>query len=535
MGNDIANQELEHRVSIAQDAFNHLGQGISVFDSNLKLVFFNDYFSKLLGFPDGFIHEDISFSELIRFNAERGEYGPGDIESQIAERVELAKQFTAHSFERVRPDGVVIQVEGNPMESGGFVTTYTDITDKIRREKLLTNILETSPAGFALSRAEDGYISFCNERLAQLHGYPRSEMMGSKASDLYADPKQRTALMVTLRREGVVQDREITFKRRDGTLFDALISLRATMNENVPSMFAWVYDISNLKKMQEEKRELEAELNQAQKLEAVGQLAGGIAHEINTPSQYVWDNLRFLSTSHVELTSVLIRCLQIIDELRGTPGFAEKFQELDELIVENDLDYLLEEIPLAASQAITGITEISRIVNAMKEFSHPGGAEKSFVDLNHMIENTATISRNEWKHLAKVEFDFDENLPQVCCLPGDVNQVFLNLLVNAAHAIDAAKKEEEGEIRITTSARDGQVTVVVADNGSGIPKEIQEKVFDPFFTTKSVGKGTGQGLSIARNIVVKKHHGHLSYQSREGEGTKFVIQLPIDGADVGKK
>ncbi len=358
-------------------------------------------------------------------------------------------------------------------------------------------------------------------------------MVGVKALDLYADPKQSKLLLDRLKVDGsAVQDYEITFVKKDSTSFDALFTLHATTHDDAPSMFFWVYDISKFKVMQNQKVELERELNQAQKLEAVGQLAGGIAHEINTPSQYVWDNLRFLSTSHVELTSLLIQCLEVIHELKDTEGMSDKIKDIDDLCDSVDLEFLLGEVPIATSQAITGISEIARLVRAMKEFSHPGNAEKSFMDLNHMIENTVTISRNEWKHLATVEFSFDMQLPRVCCLPGDLNQVFLNIVVNAAHAIDSNSKEVEGEIHISTKVDGVFVVVSISDNGSGIPKSIQQNIFEPFFTTKDVGKGTGQGLAIARSIIVKKHHGTICCDSVEGEGTVFTIRLPIDGEGV---
>ncbi|MCW8890347.1 MAG: ATP-binding protein, partial [Sedimenticola sp.] len=251
------------------------------------------------------------------------------------------------------------------------------------------------------------------------------------------------------------------------------------------------------------------------------------AHEINTPSQYVWDNLKFLQDAHKDLRDLLESCLALVakaDEQGILHNECESIREKAEAI---DHDYLLNEVPTAIEQSVTGISDISRIVLAMKEFSHPGESSRSTVDINHMLENTLTISRSEWKQVAQVETALDPSLPHIRCQPGEINQVFLNLLVNAAHAIEEAQLNAPGLIRIKTFQRDNQVIIEIGDNGRGIPEAVQEKVFEPFFTTKEVGKGTGQGLSIARNIVVKKHRGEIYFTCNENRGTLFTVALPI--------
>ncbi|WP_428624057.1 PAS-domain containing protein [Sedimenticola sp.] len=524
--------DVSYLVEIARDAFGHLVQGISVFDENLSLVFFNDRFSELLDFPKGLIKVGTNLDELFRYNAERGEYGPGDIGTQVQERVILAKQFQPHSFQRQRPNGTILQIDGSPLSSGGFVTTYTDITEKEQYEAFLKSVIEASPAGFGISRQSDGKLSFLNTRLAEMFQIPVREMIGLQARTLYTHPETRNEILGKIQQEGQVNDIEAQFKRRDGSNFPALISLNPTTYQNEPSLFAWLYDISNLKQAQEQQSALERELNQAQKLEAIGQLAGGIAHEINTPSQYVWDNLKFLHDAQKDFRGLLDLCLTQIEQMTDSPAQQAACERIDRYKAEIDLDYLLEEVPTAIDQSIKGISEISRIVLAMKEFTHPGGDNgKATVDINHMLENTLTIARNEWKHLAKVELDLDNSLPYVKCNPGELNQAFLNLLVNAAHAIEARGPGTPGVITIQTQQWENQVIIRIGDNGSGIPASIQDKIFEPFFTTKEVGKGTGQGLSITRNIVVKKHGGDLSYVTEAGQGTTFRIALPILGND----
>ncbi|MBE0533971.1 MAG: hypothetical protein IH626_24370 [Rhodospirillales bacterium] len=280
---------------------------------------------------------------------------------------------------------------------------------------------------------------------------------------------------------------------------------------------------------------LESELRDAQKLEAVGQLAGGIAHEINTPSQYISNNLTFLAEAHATLFALVRGCLALVDDLKDREDLAGRMREIDNLRRGADLDFLTAEIPSATEQSIFGIKQISRIVLAMKEFSHPGAQGKALTDLNRAIENTITISRNEWKHVAQVETDFDPALPAVICLPGEITQVLLNLLVNAAHAVrEAGRDAGNGCIRIATSIEGDAAVVKVEDNGTGIPEAIRGKVFNPFFTTKAVGKGTGQGLTIARDIVVNKHGGSIRFETLTGKGTTFIVHLPIRGVVKGR-
>jgi signal transduction histidine kinase len=200
-----------------------------------------------------------------------------------------------------------------------------------------------------------------------------------------------------------------------------------------------------------------------------------------------------------------------------------------------DIGYLLDEIPKAIQQSTEGVTRVSALVSAMKEFSHPGTKQKIPLDLNHAIESTLTVARNEWKYVADVETDFDPFLSPVPCVPGEFNQAILNLIVNAAHAIAdvvGIGNSGKGKIRIQTRNCPEWVEIRIQDTGTGIPKSIQSRVFDPFFTTKQVGKGTGQGLSIAHSVIVDKHEGSIHFETEEGKGTKFVIRLPFGGKSL---
>jgi PAS domain S-box-containing protein len=276
---------------------------------------------------------------------------------------------------------------------------------------------------------------------------------------------------------------------------------------------------------------LEQQVNQANRLEAVGQLAAGIAHEINTPTQYVADNTTFVKSSCEPIMQLLTLCQTMRHEAATGSISPSLLSRFDELVKTCDLPYLEKELPNAIDQSLEGLRRISRIVKAMKEFSHPGSNEKLPVDINRSIETTITVARNEWKYVAEVVTDLDSSLPSVPCLQGEFNQVILNLLVNAAHAIagvvgDGGKKK--GKITVTTRKLDDSVEISIHDTGAGIPIEVQPRIFEPFFTTKPVGKGTGQGLSLAHSTVVKRHHGQIWFESTAGEGTTFFIRLPLE-------
>ena len=279
-----------------------------------------------------------------------------------------------------------------------------------------------------------------------------------------------------------------------------------------------------------ERRHLEEQLRQAQKLEAIGQLAAGIAHEINTPTQYVGDNTTFLKQSWTAISELARAAERVEKESRNGGAFPEAWQALRHSIQEADLDYLLEEIPRALEQSLEGVQRVAKIVRAMKEFSHPGKEEKSPLDINRAIETTITVARNEWKYVAEVETTCDAGLPLVECHAGEFNQVILNLLINAAHAIrevvgDGSKGK--GKIRVATRHEPGWVEISIQDNGCGIPEEIRSRVFEPFFTTKPVGQGTGQGLALAYTTIVRRHGGSLWFESAPGKGTTFFIHLPV--------
>lgn len=327
------------------------------------------------------------------------------------------------------------------------------------------------------------------------------------------------AIVLTLREGSTVLS--WTHRARDGKEFKAsLLLMRMELNGGT-IIQATIRDLTA-------QQQLEAELAQARKLEAVGQLAAGIAHEINTPAQFVGDSLHFLADCFHDTLALLDRHEAGLAALPDSPATAALAAELAAARLDADLDYIRENADPAFARAHDGVHRIATIVGAMKEFAHPDEREKSPADLNRALENTLTIARNEYKYIADVDTDFGD-IPLVTCRLGELNQVFLNLLINAAHAIADAAGDggDRGKISVRTRVVDDMVRIDVADTGNGIPEAIRERVFEPFFTTKAVGRGSGQGLAIARSVIVDKHGGAIDFRSEMGRGTTFTVLLPV--------
>jgi two-component system NtrC family sensor kinase len=272
------------------------------------------------------------------------------------------------------------------------------------------------------------------------------------------------------------------------------------------------------------------QLRQAQKMEAIGRLAAGVAHEINTPTQYVGDNTQFLKNSFQGVVKVIEAHRAVFNAARNGPVSSELINCVERAETESDLAYLLQQIPSAIDETLEGVDRVTKIVRAMREFSHPGTSEKCPTNINKAIETTATVARNEWRYVADLTLDLDSELPLVPCFASEFNQAILNLVVNAAHAIgDVIKKQPgtKGTITISTRRNGDDVELRIADTGSGIPASVQPRIFEPFFTTKPVGEGTGQGLAFVYSTIVKKHGGHVGFETESGKGTTFVLRLPL--------
>jgi two-component system, NtrC family, sensor kinase len=385
-------------------------------------------------------------------------------------------------------------------------------------------VMMTTPAG---------EIVWANSALVEMLGYAdESELKQLQASQLYTDAREReNRVRPLMQQNGALHNIELRFKKKDGTSITVLTSLRSVPSEQHGTLFEGVFtDVTELRNALEKTRQLEAQLLMAQKLEAIGQLASGIAHEINTPIQFVGDNTHFLRDSFSELTGILTEHRETIQAKIDGNAPQEILPALDAINGKAHLERLLAEIPQALTETFDGIERVAETVRAMKEFAHPDDGEMAAVDINQTIQTTLVVARNEYKHIADIVTDFGD-LPEVYCRKGEINKVVLNLVVNAAHAMDGAgngrggKSTKRGTITLTTRESGEDVIITVADTGCGIPPAVLTRIFDPFFTTKPLGKGTGQGLAIAKSII-RDHGGRLEVASTVGKGTTFTITLP---------
>lgn len=409
--------------------------------------------------------------------------------------------------------------------------TVEDITERKRNEEVmhrLSQVVEQSPVSVVITDLM-GDIIYVNRRFTEISGYTVDEILGKNPRILksgFSSPEVYRQLWdaITSGEEwhGVFHNR-----KKNGALYweSAVIGPIKNHHGTITHFLAIKEDISD-------KLALESQLRQSQKLEAIGQLAAGIAHEINTPIQYVGDNTTFFKESWKRLAGLLTAAQKLREEITPELVSQTSIEDFDRCSRDADVEYLTRDIPRAIEQTLEGVQRVSQIVRAMKEFSHPGSMEKRAIDLNRAIETTLTICRNEWKYLATVETHLDPDLPLVPCIEGEINQVLLNLIVNGAQAISEVVSGEGSMGKITLSTcRDGDwAQVSIADTGTGIPEHIRGRVFDPFFTTKEVGKGTGQGLMLAHTVVVTKHGGQIWFDSEIGKGTTFFVRLPISVA-----
>ncbi len=464
-------------------------------------------------------------------------YEPSEREAFVA-KIRSERSFSNHEMRLRRKDGQALWViasftvvEDESGADGIIEGTLVDITERKRAEKELrltqSSLEDASDAIYWIN--PQGRIVYVNESACRSLNRCREELLSLSIPDInpivpkemwekfWAEVKTRGSMTF-----------ETSHQTKQGRAFPVEVTANYLEFDGQEYSFAFVRDIT-------ERRALESQLRHSQKMEGIGQLAAGIAHEINTPTQFVTDNLTFLRDSWKSTHELLEQYRGAIRNVGAAlPGDAAAALQKAEKGC--DLDFIISEVPRAIDQSLDGARRVAKIVGAMKEFSHPDSADKTATDLNKAIESTITVARNEWKYVSEIVTEFEENLPAVVCYPGDINQVVLNLIVNAAHAIKEKIKEgEKGTITVGTRKRDAEVEISVKDTGSGIPDAIRNRVFDPFFTTKEVGKGTGQGLALAYTVVVKKHGGKIWFETEVGQGTSFFVTLPIQPSDAAKR
>jgi two-component system, NtrC family, sensor kinase len=406
--------------------------------------------------------------------------------------------------------------------------------NKLRRSEELFSVITNSIVDLLSIIDSTGKRLYASPSYQRVLGYSEEEMAGLDLSDLvHLDDRSKIQeALARLFSEGTSEGLEYRVRHKNGAylVFESNAACIRDTQSGVPQAVFVARDVTARKQAEAEHNQMEMQLRQAQKLESIGQLAAGIAHEINTPTQYIGDNTIFLRDAFKALGEVVVAHQALLARYESGDFTTEEISAVRRQFDNADLGYLLEEIPKAIIQTMEGVKRVTRIVGAMKEFSHPGSDTKTRTDLNRAIESTVTVCRNEWKYVADLELDLAPDLPFVLCLPSDFNQAILNLVINAAHAIEDARSGDsktKGLIRISTRQVDEVVEIRVQDTGCGIPAGIQSRIFDPFFTTKVVGKGTGQGLAIVHSVIVEKHKGSISLESNVGEGTTFVLRLPL--------
>lgn len=311
-----------------------------------------------------------------------------------------------------------------------------------------------------------------------------------------------------------------------GSLRDTIFHRNSIQDEagRILGIVGAIIDITDQKQAERDRMEMQARVMQAGKLEAIGQLAAGIAHEINNPIQFIGDNSLFV---HDSIRGILA-ALHSLSQFKHQEGdSAERQREIERIIDELDVDFLSAELPQALSDTQEGVRRVAQIIAALREFSHPDGKAKTLTDLNFNIQNTVTITRSEWRSIAELHCELDPDLPRIQCHSGAINQVLTNLIINAAHSIrEIHAQRPKGLITVRSTFDADTVQIHVEDNGNGIPVAIQKRIFDPFFTTKPIGQGTGQGLYLCHMIVVKDHGGTIRFETQEGCGTTFTVTLP---------
>lgn len=376
---------------------------------------------------------------------------------------------------------------------------------------------------------------YVNHGAVRQTGYSEQELLLMSPKDIRTDYDEKTfreMFQPLLDGTKAALAHETVFWHKDGYAFPVEIRVQYIDIEGGEGRFVLIgHDISEREREEKEKKKMETRLLHSQKLESVGQLAAGIAHEINTPTQYVETNVEFFADAFKDINNLMEKLRDLLALLKEKEGNSELIAEFERELEDFDWDFLSHEIPLSISQSREGLKRVAKIVLAMKTFSHPGSKEKSPANINEILETTLIVARNEWKSVADVQMDLEADLPAVPCHPDEMGQVFLNILVNGVHSI--VEKQERGDeagkglIAIRSLRNDGWVEVRITDSGLGIPDFIHDRIFDPFFTTKEVGKGSGQGMAIARDVVVTKHKGTIAFETEQGKGTTFIVRLPL--------
>jgi PAS domain S-box-containing protein len=384
-------------------------------------------------------------------------------------------------------------------------------------------------AGDSIFIVQDDTLKFSNPKTHEITGFSAAELAKIPLADLiHPEDRDKVFQEYQIRLRGEKKSDALSFRiiNKAGKEIWTQLNISPVIWDGLPATLNLLRDISQLKQAEEEKKRIETQLLHSEKMASIGQLAAGVAHEINNPTGFVSSNLKTLSEYIQDLSDLTKEYRKLVETLKQNPdtdgillAVSDEVKRISELEEEIDLDFVLKDIFELIEESREGTERIKKIVLDLKDFAHPGDDKTKLADINKNMDSTINVVWNELKYKANVVKDYGD-LPQVKCYPQLLNQVFLSLLVNAAQSI-----EKRGEIKIKTRANNGNVEIIISDTGSGIPKENLPRIFDPFFTTKKIGQGTGLGLNVAYNIV-KKHQGEIDVKSDVGKGTMFIIRIP---------
>ncbi|TVT46800.1 MAG: PAS domain S-box protein [Denitromonas halophila] len=527
-------------ISVLMD---NLPVGVALVDDAFTVRIFNRKARQLLDFPDSlFASRMPTLRELFLFNAQRGEYGDGDPEVHADALVERSRKREPHQFERDRPDGSVLDIRGEPLPGGGFVTIWTDITARKRAEReaeararQLDLVMNKVPGKLSFFDADLRCV-YSNQRELVFGGVATGEE-GKTLRELVGDvvfPEIEGHFRRTLNGESTAYHRQFT--RPDGSVGYLQVSSapHRAPNGDVIGVFTIGQDVTELMQTEEALKQRNAELEaanaalatthqhlvQTEKLASIGQLAAGVAHEINNPVGFVSANLSTLGGYVGKLLALAEVSERSLREV--LPAGSPALVAFEAACADADLDFVRDDIVALLDESRDGLDRVRRIVQDLRDFSRAGGNDQwQMASLEAGLNATANIALTDMKHRVTVSRAYGD-IPEVACLPSQLNQVFLNLIVNAGHAIT-----DTGTISLRTGVSEdaAEVWVEVADSGCGIPAEHLSRLFDPFFTTKPVGQGTGLGLALSYGIV-EKHGGRIEVRSTVGEGTTFRVSIP---------
>jgi two-component system NtrC family sensor kinase len=533
----IVRKQSEDALRLQTSALEAAANGIVITDLDGRIAWVNPAFTQLTGYGE---------REAIGKGSSLFKSGRHDSEFYKKLWVTILEGHVWHGeLVNRRKDGTlydeemtITPVRDNKGDIRNFVAIKRDITQRKWAEETLRSreesfraLTDHSPDGVARFDRNLRFV-YANPAVQKTVGVPLEQLMGRTGKELNLPSYSKwDAAIERVIETGQDQQFEFEFPNNTGTqYFESRLVPERNAEGKVEFVLAVTRNVTEQRRAGLEHELLEVQLRQAQKLEAIGRLAAGIAHEINTPTQYVGDNTRFLKDAFQILSDALGKCSEVVTAAKQNAVTPELLQRAEESLAKNDLDYFFQQVPAAIGETLEGVERVTKIVRAMKEFSHPGQKEKMGADLNKAIESTVTVARNEWKYVADMTLQLAPDLPLVPCFLGEFNQVILNLVVNASHAIADVVKQNpgtKGTITIRTSFNGEHAEVRVSDTGTGISEANHSRIFEPFFTTKDVGKGTGQGLALVYGSIVTKHGGSVDFETEVGKGTTFIIRLPV--------